>query len=115
MWILLGLAGLVLLGCFVFELGLSMGNKQTKVTSDGGVIARFDCSDGKHILAVFYPQDDTKVNLSLSDNREMSLKHAISASGARYTNDESIVFWNKGNTAFITEGDKTTFDNCTTK
>ena len=29
----------------------------------------------------------------------------MSGSGARYANkDESFVFWNKGNTAFITEG-----------
>jgi len=38
---------------------------------------------------------------------------AISASGARYANtDESIVFWNKGDTAFIQEGDVTTYENC---
>jgi membrane-bound inhibitor of C-type lysozyme len=39
----------------------------------------------------------------------------ISGSGARYANaDESIVFWNKGDTAFITEGadDAMTFEDC---
>ena len=35
----------------------------------------------------------------------MTVPHAISASGARYAKpDESFVFWNKGDTAFITEG-----------
>jgi hypothetical protein len=40
----------------------------------------------------------------------------MSASGARYASaDESVVFWNKGNTAFITEGgnpENMTFANC---
>ena len=42
----------------------------------------------------------------------------ISGSGARYANaDESFVFWNKGNTAFVTEGldEKMTFENCVEK
>ncbi len=43
----------------------------------------------------------------------MSLPQVLSGSGARYANfDESFVFWNKGDTAFITEGGKTTFKDC---
>ena len=43
----------------------------------------------------------------------MLLLQAISASGARYANtDESFVFWNKGNTAFIEENQKITFKDC---
>ena len=35
----------------------------------------------------------------------MSVPQAMSASGARYANkDETFVFWNKGDTAFVTEG-----------
>ena len=114
-WILLGVAVSVLVLYSGFRLGLSVKIPQSKVTNDGGEIHRFNCPDGKYIIAVFYPNDDTKVNLSLSDDRDISLKHVISASGARYANDdESMVFWNKGNSAFITEGDKTTFDGCVT-
>jgi membrane-bound inhibitor of C-type lysozyme len=44
------------------------------------------------------------------------LPQAPSASGARYANgDESIVFWNKGNTAFIEEGGRTTYQGCVAK
>jgi len=54
-----------------------------------------------------------KVEISLSDGRNMVLLQAISASGARYANtDESFVFWTKGDTAFIQEGDVTTYQNC---
>jgi membrane-bound inhibitor of C-type lysozyme len=72
----------------------------------------FNCEAGKSIHAVFYPES---VGLILSDGRALSLPQTISGSGARYANaDESIVFWNKGNTAFITEGSDgaTTYGNC---
>lgn len=79
-------------------------------------LATFSCAQGKTIGTVFY---NNKVELTLSDGRKFSLPQAISASGARYANaDESFVFWNKGNTAFVTEGKGgtpiTTYDNCVT-
>ena len=67
----------------------------------------FSCAGNKTIQALFF---ENKVELALSDGRHMLLLQAISASGARYANtDESFVFWNKGNTAFIEESNKTTF------
>jgi len=65
----------------------------------------FKCESDKSIGATFYVGDDKYVDLVLSDGRNMSIPRAISASGARYAKeDESFVFWNKGDTAFITEG-----------
>jgi membrane-bound inhibitor of C-type lysozyme len=75
--------------------------------------ATFDCDGGKTISAVFFGD---RVELTLSDGRNMNIAHGISASGARYTNeDESFVFWNKGDTAFVQEGNKTTYENCAVK
>jgi membrane-bound inhibitor of C-type lysozyme len=77
--------------------------------------ATFKCEAGKTIEATFYA---SAVDLKLSDGRSLKLPQAMSASGARYANaDESFVFWNKGNTAFITEGKdgKETFSGCVTK
>ncbi len=75
--------------------------------------ATFICADEKSISAIFYPSDDKYVDLVLSDGRALSVPHAISASGARYAKaDESFVFWNKGDTAFITEKGTTTFSGC---
>lgn len=74
--------------------------------------AKFDCADDKSIEATFYAD---KVDLKLSDGRSMTLPQVMSGSGARYANaDESFVFWNKGDTAFVTEGsDETlTFKDC---
>jgi len=78
----------------------------------------FACSDSKFITATFYVGDDKFVDLVLSDGRAMSIPRAISASGARYAKaDESFVFWNKGDTAFITEGADSaqTYQQCVVK
>lgn len=74
--------------------------------------ATFKCADAKSIEATFYAD---KVDLKLSDGRSMTVPQAMSASGARYANtDETFVFWNKGDTAFVTEGkDETqTYGDC---
>jgi len=85
------------------------------------------CNGDKTIGAAFYkgeskpvqpgqpPIPSGSVKIVLSDGRNFNLPQTISASGARYANgDETFVFWNKGDTAFITEGtDNTeTFSNC---
>lgn len=74
--------------------------------------ANFKCTDGKSIEATFYAD---AVDLKLSDGRSMRVPQAMSASGARYANkDETFVFWNKGDTAFVTEGKdgKETYSGC---
>ncbi len=71
------------------------------------------CTDNKTIQAKYF---EDSVDLVLSDGRSFTLPHAVSADGARYANtDEAVVFWSKGNGAFITEGgnpDNVTFKNC---
>ena len=78
--------------------------------------ATFRCADRKSIDANFINgPSGSSVKLVLSDGRALDLPQVESGSGARYANaDESIVFWNKGNTAFIEEGGKTTFAGCRT-
>ena len=85
----------------------------------------YKCDDNKKIEASYYsgptvtvkpgepPQPSGKVALTLSDGRKMTLPQTISGSGIRYANsDESIVFWSKGETAFITENNVETYSNC---
>ncbi|MDD3531047.1 MAG: MliC family protein [Candidatus Pacebacteria bacterium] len=76
-------------------------------------VATFACENNKSVTATFYIGDDRQVDLKLSDGRALSVPRALSGSGARYaTPDESFVFWNKGDTAFITEGSATTYSGC---
>jgi membrane-bound inhibitor of C-type lysozyme len=72
----------------------------------------FVCSSGERIEALF-DTESNRVDLFLSDGRKLDLTQVLSASGARYANpDESIVFWNKGRTAFLQEGGVVTQSDC---
>ena len=74
---------------------------------------KYACADDKTIAAAYYAD---KVDVVLSDGREMTLPQTMSGSGIRYADaDESFVFWSKGNTAFATEGDadEPTYADCT--
>ena len=74
---------------------------------------RFACSSDKSIEATFINGKRSGVDLVLSDGRRLALPRALSASGARYaTDDDGVVFWNKGNTAFLEELGKTTYADC---
>ena len=80
------------------------------------ISATFRCDGGSTIAAIFDNAPKASVRLSLSDGRHWLLPQARSGSGARYANDdESIVFWNKGDTAFIEEGGRTTYRDCIAK
>jgi len=94
-----------------------MQQEAASTTQDGTpVIAdvTYSCDAGKTVRAIY---KQNAVNVLLSDGRNLTLPHAISADGGRYANDdESFVFWNKGTGAFIMEGAgdaaTTTFANC---
>ena len=77
--------------------------------------ARFVCNGGKSIAATFVNGANSRVEIVLSDGRTFTLPQAPSGSGARYAAaNGTVVFWNKGNTAFIEEAGKTTYDGCAT-
>lgn len=72
----------------------------------------FTCETARSLKAAF---GASGVRLALSDGRHINVPQVISASGARYANpDESFVFWNSGNTAFIGENGVTTYTGCVT-
>jgi len=108
---------IILLGValFIVVFALTVNRSQPTETKEDKKVT-FDCPDGKTINAIFHLPKDESIDINLSDGRKMNLKHTLAASGARYSNvDESLVFWNKGDTAFIEENGKTTYDNCVDK
>lgn len=81
-----------------------------KGVHEGDTKVFFACANEKGVKATFTSQ---QVSLALSSGREITLSQVTSASGARYANaDQSFVFWNKGQTAFIEENGTTTYSNC---
>ncbi len=105
--------GVILVALLCFFFGKSFIQKENATQKVNAISALFECKDKKTIQSIFL---DSNVELTLSDGRTMLLKQAVSASGARYANsDETFVFWNKGDTAFVEEKSKVTFDGCIEK
>ena len=87
---------------------------------------RYRCDGGKTLTADYYngptrtapdgrPIPGGRVDLVLGDGRKLGLPQTLSGSGIRYANEgETIVFWSKGDTAFLTEGARSeeTYANC---
>ena len=95
----------IILFVAVFFTGILIGKKSEKdyILGESIAKAKFACAGNKTIESVFYKNF---VQIETNSLGALYLPQTISASGARYANaDESVVFWNKGNTAFITEGD----------
>lgn len=77
---------------------------------------RYACDEGRTIVAEYFegtagvaangmPIPGGRVSLALSDGRRFDLPQTVSGSGIRYADKaEAIVFWSKGNTAFVQEG-----------
>ena len=77
---------------------------------------RYQCLQNRTMVADFYDGKSTvgpdgrpvpggRVLLQLSDGRRFSLPQTISGSGIRYADSsESLVFWSKGDAAFVEEG-----------
>ncbi len=87
---------------------------------------RYRCDGGKTLTADYYngptrtapdgrPIPGGRVELVLGDGRTLVLPQTLSGSGIRYANaGETVVFWSKGDTAFLTEGARAveTYANC---
>lgn len=70
----------------------------------------FECEGDKALKAEF---SDGRVRLALSDGRQLSLPETTSENGARYANtNESFVFWNGNDAAFVEENNIMTYANC---
>jgi len=76
--------------------------------------ANFTCNDNKSLEVAFYNEGDfPSANLVMSDGTSVLLYQVESASGARYANsDESIVFFNSGNEAFVEENGEMSYEDC---
>ncbi len=79
------------------------------------IVAIFVCDYNINVSAVFKKSlQGNSVDLNINNGeRKITLSQTISASGARYINpDETLIFWNKGDTAFIQENEEIIIDNC---
>jgi membrane-bound inhibitor of C-type lysozyme len=79
------------------------------------VTVMFRCTGMKTIKADLESAPVEQAKLILSDGRRLVLPRAVSGSGAHYSSaDESQVFWNKGDSAWLTEKGIETYGGCKT-
>jgi len=80
----------------------SPNQDQLKVMKNGVITWRSET--GEKIVTQFYSLSDNSlkfVKVVLPDGKEYTLPQVVSASGVRYTDEREIVFWMKGETAFV--------------
>ncbi len=83
--------------------------KQGKLTVEGGEPITYRCEGGEQIVARYYHLSDKSlyfVKVLLPDGQEQTLPNAVSASGARYTDDRLWVWWTKGDSGFAETRDQ---------
>lgn len=94
--------------------------KEETLTVLGGEPVNYTCENGEQIVARYYSLSDDSldfVKVTMPDGQELTLPNAVSASGARYTDDREWVWWTKGESAFAETRDESgewqvKYDNC---
>ena len=77
-------------------------------TAEQQQVSRYQCSNGKTFEAQYSPET---AQLKLGENQTLTLKQIPSASGVRYSNDNTTLF-TKGNEAFIEVENQVVFAGC---
>ncbi len=67
-------------------------------------------SENGNKLAAIYHINEDSVTIIQQDGKRLTLPHALSADGARFTADEKTIFWEKGPTAWLYINDELIFE-----
>ena len=98
-----------LLSCiFVIAAGCARVNPGA-LSVRGGEPVTYRCENGDRIVARYYSLSDGSldfVKLLMPDGRKYTLPNVVSGSGARFTDDRELVWWIKGDSAFVETRDQ---------
>jgi len=101
---------LVLILFLALVLTLSCKSFQNnKIKLVGGDPIMYRCKNGEIITARYYSISDDSlsfVKLTMPDGTEYTLPNVVSASGARFSDGITLIWWTKGDSAFIEERDE---------
>jgi membrane-bound inhibitor of C-type lysozyme len=102
----------IILFLAVFYVGMMLGRGlQTRfILGEPINKATFVCEGGEKLYVEFF---ERMAHVERAHAKSIYLPQTISASGARYANkDESLVFWNKGDSAFLQQNGQNLYDGC---
>lgn len=83
--------------------GLDSAGAKAALAVTGGDPVAYRCAGNVRIVARYFSLSDGSlsfVKVAMPDGREHTLPTAMSASGARYTDERELVWWTKGRGAF---------------
>ena len=98
----------------------TLANSNLDPVVERGHSFRYRCEGGQIIRATYYSLNDHSlsfVRLKLPDGRRLTLPEVMSASGARFSSDQDVIWWIKGNSGFVQQRDEKgkwtiTFSSC---
>ena len=102
----------VLLAFFLLAAMLPQGAAHaagTALSVVGGEPMIYLCDNGDRIVARYYTLSDESlrfVKLLFPDGTEYTLPQVLSGSGARYTDDIELLWWVKGDDAYVEKRDE---------
>lgn len=96
----------------LFVMALAVRSTQASTNLDPvverGESFRYRCEGGQIIKATYYSLNDHSlsfVRIQLPDGRRLTLPEVMSASGARFSSDQDVIWWIKGNSGFVQQRD----------
>ena len=87
----------------------TLANSNLDPIVERGDSFRYRCEGGQTIKATYYSLNDRSlsfVRLQLPDGRRLTLPEVMSASGARFSSDQDVIWWIKGNSGFVQQRDE---------
>jgi membrane-bound inhibitor of C-type lysozyme len=84
--------------------GFASGGEKPALKVQGGKAVTYVCETGDRVTARYYSLSDRSldfVKVTLPDKTEYTLPQVMSASGVKYSDDFKLVWWTKGETAFM--------------
>ena len=85
------------------------GGCTSELTIKGRAPVSYRCEGGEEIMARYYSLSDGSLNfvkLAMPDGTVYTLPQVVSGSGARYTDERDLVWWIRGDEAFIQTRDE---------
>jgi membrane-bound inhibitor of C-type lysozyme len=102
----------VAVGTLIYHVFLHQGHTTpAQAASHESTTVVFNCNESKSLAVTFAFHGHPHVHITTNDGRKISLNYTESTEGARYASS-TTVFWNKNNSASMTEGGKATYANC---